>query len=233
MRLPALPWPESIYQFDVPRLSSESLARIATDLFARVWRTALDEPGFALIRLVAAPASLDLRKAMLDLAEVMPERFIPERLGRFDQQGTSRFHRDGAPPRSLLILGYEPSPVASRLFIADAHRAAWEAGLAIDRFLAAFNPMLAEGEAKLGPYVTELAIRSQEPVIVVINNSLVPFEPGSMNPLGVLHRAEVPNPNPSAVRVINSIGLMPADTPDWKPKDVASIRHFLTRQDLD
>ena len=105
--------------------------------------------------------------------------------------------------------------------------------VAIDVFLAGFNPMLAEGEARLRPYVTELAVPSQEPFIVVINNSLVPFEPGNRNPLGVLHRAEVASPDPSATRVINSMGLMPGDTSGWRPKDAASIRHFLNRQDLD
>jgi hypothetical protein len=170
---------------------------------------------------------------MFDLAEVMPEQFIPERLGRFDQQVTSKFHRDGAPPQSLLILGYESSSVRSRMFVADAHRAAFESGFGITEFVAAFNPMLPEGAARLRPFVTELAIPPQESFIVVINNSLLPFVPGAANPLGVLHRADVPAPDPSTIRVINSVGMMPVATSDWNPKDATAISHFLTRQDLD
>ncbi|WP_156345023.1 hypothetical protein [Verrucomicrobium spinosum] len=48
-------------------------------------------------------------------------------MGRFDQQNTTRLHLDGAPARSFLMLGYEPTSVRSEFCIADYSRCA-EAG---------------------------------------------------------------------------------------------------------
>jgi hypothetical protein len=206
---------------------------LAAHVFRRVWRTSLDEPGFAVLRFERAVTSKELRRAMCDLYRAMPVQFVPERLGRFDQQVSSRFHRDGAPPASLLLLGYEPSTVGSRLFVADAHRAAVAAGLEIGAFLAAHNPMFPVGETKLGPFVTELVAPRGESYIVAMNNSLMPLDGGKSNPLGLLHKAIVTAPDPTGTRVINSIGLMVAGDPAGTPKSAADLDHFLTRDDLD
>lgn len=221
------PWPEAMYRFDVP--AAGGVAAVGAGVFRRVWRTTLDEPGFAVVRFAGPVDSHALRRAMLGLVGAFPVRFAPERLGRFDQQVTSRFHRDGAPPASLLVLGYEASAVRSRVFVADAPRAAEDVGLGIADYLARFNPILPAGEEALRAYTTELAVPAGEPYLVVLNNSLVP-EGG---PLGVLHKAEVPEPNPAAARVINSAGLMLAG--DWAgvPLPPAAVDRFLTRNDLD
>src|SRR4051794_37084172 len=96
---------------------------VGAEVFARVWRTAFDQPGFEVVRFAEPPDSHLLRKAMFGLATAFPVPFAVERLGRFDQQVSSKFHRDGAPAASFLLLGYEPSPVRSRIFIADSSRA--------------------------------------------------------------------------------------------------------------
>ncbi len=225
----APPWPESAYRFDPP--DQEDIRAVAVGIFRRVWRTALDEPGFAVVRFAGPVDSHTLRRAMLRLVEAFPMRFVPERLGRFDQQVTSRFHRDGAPPASLLVLGYEASAVRCRVFVADAHRAARDAGLGVTEFLGRFNPMLPPGEAALRAYTTELAVPDGEPYLVVLNNSL--FEVGGGRPLGVLHKAEVPEPDPAAARVINSAGLMLAGDPAGTPLPADAVEPFLTRTDLD
>lgn len=210
-------------------------------LLSRVWRSSLDQPGFALVRFAAPIASRGLRRTMLAVADIFGDiaaeegkpRFVPERLGRFDQQVSSRFHRDGAPAASLLLLGYEPTTVRSRVFVADAHRAALDAGLGIREYLAAFNPMFPAGEARLRPFVAEVEIPYGEAHILAINNSLLPYEPGGSNPLGVLHKAVIPDADPAASRVINSMGLMLTGDPSATPKDPAAVEHFLTRDDLD
>jgi hypothetical protein len=213
----------------------------AGEVYRRVWRTTLDEPGFALVRFTAPAPSRSLRVAMFELAWRLGEaagaegrpRFVPERLGRFDQQVSSRFHRDGAPPASLLILGYEPTTVRSHVFVADAHRAALDAGLGIREYLAAFNPMFPAGEGRLRPFVTAVPVPHGEAHVLVINNSLLSLEPGVSNPLGVLHKAVIPEADPSASRVINSMGLMLEGDPSAAPKLPAAVEHFLTRTDLD
>lgn len=228
---PAPPWPEAVYRFDVPHPLPTDLAPLAEVVFRRVWRVALEEPGFALVRFGGPVESSALRRFLIDLAAAIPLNFAPERLGRFDQQVSSRFHRDGAPPASLLILGYEASRVRSRVFAADAERAAVAAGLPVNEFLAAHNPMTPSGEARLWPVATELATPVNEPFVVVLNNSLLP--PGQDRVYGVLHRAEVPEPDVNATRVINSVGLMRAGDPAGDPKPADAVAHFLTRTDLD
>jgi hypothetical protein len=228
---PAPPWPEAAYRVDLP--DPDDIRAAAAGVFRRAWRVTLNEPGFAVVRFAGPVASHALRRAMLRLVEAFPARFVPERLGRFDQQVTSRFHRDGAPPASLLVLGYEPSAVRSRVWVADAHRAARDAGLGITDYLARFNPMLPAGEAALRPYTTELAVPHGEPYLVVLNNSLFPDGGDGYRPLGVLHKAEVPDPDPVAARVINSAGLMIAGDPDGLPLPAAAVEQFLARTDLD
>ena len=186
-----------------------------------------------IIAFKSAVSSLELRRAMVRLFEAMPVPFVPERAGRFDQQVTSRFHRDGAPPASLLLLGYEPTTVRSRLFVADPHPAAAKAGLGVVDFLAVHNPMFPAGEARLWPFVTEVVLPPGEPCIVAINNSLVPDTAPGPHPLGLLHKAEVPTPDPTASRVINSLGLMLVGDPAGTPLAPGTLQQFLTRTHLD
>jgi hypothetical protein len=106
------------------------------DVFRRVWRFTSDLPGWAVLVPSRPVESGELRRAMWDLLEHFSAEavavglppFAVERLGRFDQQASTRFHRDGGPAASLLLLGYESSPVESRFFVADAWRAAAERG---------------------------------------------------------------------------------------------------------
>jgi hypothetical protein len=205
------------------------IAAAAPEVSARVWRTALDQPGYALLRFPRTVSSHELRSAMVELVGAFPVKFVPERFGRFDQQVSSKFHRDGAPPASLLVLGYEPTAVFSRFWIADSSAAARAAGMSLKDYLAAHNPMFPAGEENLAPFVTELALPQGEAFLVVVNNSLLPL--GAGNPLGVLHKAVIPSPDLSGRRVINSIGFTPLAEGVGLPG--AELERFLTRDDLD
>src|SRR5262245_7439710 len=97
-------------------------------------------------------------------------------MARFDQQETTKFHLDGAPDASMLMLGYEPSSVRSRLFLADYTRATFDLGIAPQQFLQEFNPMYRRGEKLLSRYVTELPQPADGHArILLINNSSLPF----------------------------------------------------------
>lgn len=221
------PWPEATYRFDAA--DPDGVRAVAAGVSRRVWRSTLDDSGFAVIHFAAAVDSHALRRAMFRLVEAFPVPCVAERLGRFDQQVTSRFHRDGAPPESLLVLGYEASAVRSRVFVADAHRAARDAELGVAEFLARFNPMLPAGEGVLRAYTTELVVPSGKPHLVVLNNSLLPDGPT----FGVLHKAEVPEPDPAASRVINSAGFTLPGDPAGTPLPPGAVERFLSRTDLD
>lgn len=211
-------------------LHIDHMSPISLDVFRRVWRSTLDQPGFALLRFTSKVSSRELRRAMVELVDAFPIRFVPERFGRFDQQVSSKFHRDGAPPASLLVLGYEPTSVRSRFWIADSSAAAHHAGMNLKDYLATHNPMFPAGEEKLAPFITELDLPHGEAFLVVVNNSLLPFDGG--NPLGVLHKAVIPSPDPTGRRVINSIGFTP-QTDDVFGLPHAECERFLRRDDLD
>ena len=140
------------------------------------------------------------------------KRFNYRSMGRFDQQTTTKFHLDGAPPESLLMLGYEPSKVRSRLFLADYSRCAFDLGIEPQRFLNELNPMFQKGETALADYITELP----QPKdgcwrILLINNGSLPFTDSRTNTLGVMHKAEIITPNDAESRIVNSMMLTTAD----------------------
>ncbi|VTR94595.1 Uncharacterized protein OS=Planctomyces limnophilus (strain ATCC 43296 / DSM 3776 / IFAM 1008 / 290) GN=Plim_4010 PE=4 SV=1 [Gemmata massiliana] len=217
---------------ELPLLNPDDVLATAPEAFRRVWRSGLDQPGFTLLRLARKVNSHELRRAMVELVAAFPVAFVAERFGRFDQQVSSKFHRDGAPPASLLVLGYEPTRVRSRFWIADASAAAVRAGVSLTEYLAAHNPMFPAGEAELAPFITEVGLPRGESFIVVVNNSQLPFDPGAGNPLGVLHKAVIESPDPTGCRVINSIGFTPhKEGVSGLPP--AELERFLFRDDLD
>lgn len=209
-------------------------------LFRRVWRTTLLEPGWAVLVPDEPVDSFTLRREMvrvLDDLSAEAERsglppFVVERVGRFDQQVSTRFHRDGGPAGSLLLLGYEPSRVASQFFVADAARAAEAAGMGVNAFLTANNPLRPASEDALAGVIEEVSWPADRGAIVIVNNSLFPDgEPG--RPLGLLHKGLIAHPDPTASRIINSIGAMPADEPGRVPLPASEVEAFVSRAGLD
>ncbi len=185
-------------------------------VFHLVWRFDFGAPGFCAIDCGSSLDSRTLRSWMVALKDRLSEIALRRgtgsfgylSLGRFDQQVTTKFHRDGAPERSLLMLGYEPSKVRSRLFLADHTRAAFDLGVTPQRFLRDFNPMSEKGEKALGGYVSEAPQPAEgHSRIVLVNNSSLPFDEGRANPLGVLHKAVIDTPDDSERRIINSTML--------------------------
>ena len=200
------------YVFDVVESGEQRLAVKAEGGLDAVWRFDFSAPGFCLLDLGLAVDSHELRALMLRLREQLSEvgsrtygvRFVYRSLGRFDQQETTRFHLDGAPDQSLLMLGYEPSKVHSRLSLADYSRCAYDLGTEPKRFLDEFNPMYRKGEQLLGRYVTHLPQPEENHSrILLINNSSLPYTETRTNPLGVLHKAEIVNPDESEQRIVS------------------------------
>ena len=219
----------------------DAFAFDATRLFREVWRTTLDQPGWAVLVPPEPFDSLGIRREMLRLLDALSAEavqvgeppFVPERLGRFAQQVTTKFHRDGAPPDSLLLLGYEPTTVPSRLFVADAHRAAVAAGVGVNAYLSANNPMFPAGEQVLEPFVSEVVWLHGRGAIVVVNNSLFPDDASPGHPLGLLHKGVIVTPDPTARRVINSVGAMPEGSAGRGRVPEEEVKRFAVRTELD
>jgi hypothetical protein len=185
--------------------------------FGVVWRFDFDAPGFCLLDAGPGIDSHSLRQAMLTMKERMSDlcaqrsgrRLLFRSMARFDQQETTKFHLDGAPEQSMLMLGYESSQVHSRLFLADYTRAAYDLGITPQQFLQDYNPMYRRGEELLARYVTELP--QPEPGharILLINNSSLPFTEARTNPLGVMHKAIIVTPDEAERRIVNSTMLV-------------------------
>jgi hypothetical protein len=140
---------------DVSRLGSEptALQQLADRMAALTFRTDVTQPGFALVNLGPDLAPTDFRRLLLDLAAALdaahqrdfgrPLHFVS--MSQFDQQVTTRAHLDGGPVESLLLLGYEPSAVESRLFLVDYTRCALDHGMTPRRFLDEVNPAFGRG----------------------------------------------------------------------------------------
>jgi hypothetical protein len=195
---------------------------LAEKVLDRVWRADFHAPGFCLLDLGAQSNSHTLRSRMVTLKGRLSEigirrtgsPFVYRSMGRFDQQETTKFHIDGAPAESMLVLGYEPSRVRSRLFLADYSRCAFDLGMEPQQFLRDFNPMFRKGEELLRRHVTELPKAEEGHYrILLINNSSLPFTEARRNPLGVMHKAEIINPTAAERRIVNSIMLVTAAGP--------------------
>ena len=191
---------------------------MAEVVFKRVFRSDLSLPGFAIWVLPAGVVSRELRRSMVALKECLSDLHAAQwgepleylSLGRFDQQNSTKLHLDGAPERSFLMLGYEPTSVRSEFQIADFSRCACDLGLSPAEFMQQHNPMFTNGDELLRGYVSTITNWHEDcPRIVIINNSLSnPGAPGAT--YGVLHGASIPVPDPQASRIINSTMIAPS-----------------------
>ncbi len=229
---------EDRYLFDIPGSPQDLLAAKAGAIFEAVWRTDFSAPGFCLLDLDGGVGSHDLRSLMIRLKERLGEvairrggePFVFRSLGRFDQQETTKFHLDGAPERSLLMLGYEPTNVRSRLSLADYSRCAFDLRIEPRRFLDEYNPMYRRGEELLTRYVTDLPQPADgHSRILLINNSSLPYTEARTNPLGVLHKAEIIDPDESERRIVNSIMLAAGE-----PEEISdeALRAFVATEEI-
>lgn len=213
---------------------NESPRVVAETVYHQVFRTDFSQPGFALIDLGPDFGSEQQRQLMIALKNEFSRlegthrgrELIYQSLTRFDQQVTTKPHRDGGPEESILMLGYEPSLIESRLEITDYSKCAHDLGMAPAEFLDRFNPMFSAGRDRLATYATpihDFGHRSFQ--IVIINNSMKPFGAGLV---GVLHTATIMNPNPDLRRVINSTMIAAVPQGEGGGCDAEEQNDFLT-----
>lgn len=210
MQSESLAWP-----IDAICLNRDALniADLAPDVYRRTCRTDFSEPGFCLINLGSQIDSHELRKTMVGLKRELTAIHERERgetlqylsLGRFDQQNSTKPHRDNGPAECMLMLGYEPTEVQSALAISDYSRCASDRGMTPTEFLAEYNPMFQAGYEILRPYTTQIpCFSSSDYQIVCINNSCAPCSEAQPAWQGVLHTATILTPDARQRRMINS-----------------------------
>ncbi len=205
--------------------TSHSPSDFANSVYHRVFRTEFNQPGFALINLGPDYGSESQRQLMIDLKNEFDRlerrhrrrNLMYQSLTRFDQQVTTKPHRDGGPDESILMLGYEPSLIESRVELSDYSKCAHDLGMTPAEFLDQFNPMFPDGQNRLSGYVTPIDdFDNTSFQILLINNSMKQIGEGLV---GVLHTARIINPNPDFRRVVNS--TMIASLPQGNGEDVS------------
>lgn len=212
--------------------------KLTATLFHQVCRTGWDQAGFSLLRLGSDWGSRPQRQLMLDildelsaLCEARPggKPLQALSMSRFNQQATTRPHRDGGPAESLLLLGYEPTLVESRLSLADYSKCARDMGLSPAEFLDRHNPMFSGSTDLLAEYITHLVeFDPSQFQILLINNSCADFDEQTPHWQGVLHQATISQPREDAVRVVNSIQLTPMTSAEISPITADERKRFLT-----
>jgi hypothetical protein len=162
-----------------------------------VFRTSPAQPGYAYYLPNGTQPLTQIMQEILDaISPYHPQLFAFVHQETFDQQNTTRFHRDGGPDNSYLLLGYEPSLVPSTLRIADGWRAASQRGESIEDFFAAYPMLSPDLGTVLSFYTTTIsAFDHTRPFIVLINNNVKS---------GVLHQATIEEANSDATRTIHS-----------------------------
>ncbi len=181
--------------------------------YKNVFRTDFTLPGFVVFDFGTDSTSEKLRTLMVELKNGLSTRLTNDRnlklnyqwLGRFDQQESTKFHRDNAADQSFLMLGYEPTKIKSRLLLADFMQYAASINISQEEYFEKYNPIFMDGERLIQPYITEVENFDESTFkIVLINNSC------SSDTLGVLHNAIIVNKNKTFERVINSMMICSA-----------------------
>ncbi|MDB5338042.1 MAG: hypothetical protein JWN70_3661 [Planctomycetaceae bacterium] len=224
-------------------LTSHSAAivdlELATTVYRLTCRTDFETPGFALINLGPNCDSITLRSWMVQLKDRLDElhqrqagdHIVAVWLGRFNQQITTKFHLDGGPDASLLMLGYEPTTVTSQIRLADVSQCAASFQLTPEEFMDRHNPMFPAGEELLRPFITDISRANSDHFhILLVNNSrqsLTDHAPGWQ---GVLHQAIMMQPQPGARRVVNSMMLAVGDPATDALTDVNRQDYLTTDQ---
>jgi hypothetical protein len=189
-------------------------AALASAIAPELFRTSLDRPGFAHLLLGTGLTPPAFRVLLVDVGRALAahyERRFGEALrfvsiSRFDQQAATRPHRDGGPDASALLLGYEPTPVRSRVFLIDYTRAAADRYMTPLDYLDCCNPAFGGDGAPLEPYTAEVtAFDVAQYQLLCVNNSCLPLQEGERGMLGLLHHAVIEAPEPGRSRVVNSI----------------------------
>ncbi|NBB88258.1 MAG: hypothetical protein GVX96_00520 [Bacteroidetes bacterium] len=204
--------------------------------FEDVFRTQTSKPGFCLLDLGPNVSSFRLREVMVMMKKNLSsltkaqwgKSLRYEWLGRFDQQVDTKYHRDNAPNQSFLMLGYEPTDIESKLYIADYVQFSLDRGIAPAHFFERYHPMYTDLEDLLKPYVSQVKPFDKESFkIILINNS---SGQAPCDTLGVLHRAQMVNPDLQKSRVVNS--MMISMGSESRRLDKKAEKNFLITTDV-
>ncbi|HAA19323.1 MAG TPA: hypothetical protein DCP28_11330 [Cytophagales bacterium] len=151
-------------------------------------------------------------------------------MGRFSHQHTSQFHRDSAHPHSFLMLGYEPTAVDSRVYVADFSKLIEQHGIPLATYFGGSQEVNVAAEApSIAPYVTELTPFPKDHYRLLVLNNSKSFQKPTF---GMFHRGEVQQKQSAEDRIINSIMLYMANPEEEEQHTQQDISNFVNTQQV-
>lgn len=202
-------------------------------LFRDVIRDTTDRPGFYYKDLGRDIDSKFFRKLMIELKERLSEhckKQINKQLNyhwmsRGNHRNSSKFHIDSATDQSILMLGYEPTTVESKVLLADYTKYLEDTGQSVqDYFSNALNGTYGPDDDKLKPYVSELSPFPKEHYrIVIINNS----RSFGQKTFGVFHRGEVYENFNQSDRVVDALMISICEVGTEEIHEEHAINNFV------
>ncbi len=185
--------------------------------YENVFRSTLSQPGYVVLDFGPEFDSRQLRKRMvalkkaleLKIEKILGGHLSYQWLGRFDQQGNTKFHIDNAQDYSFLMLGYEPSEVRSELYFLDYPQYASDHGMSLDTFFDRFDPLDPSNQTKIESYKKQVSpwIEGHYKIVLVNNCNGKQDQDLNIPGLGVFHKAVVPDQDATKTRVVNSMML--------------------------
>ncbi len=187
------------------------------NIYKEVFRQSTINSGFCYFDFGKEIDSESFRQIMVNLKKSISEtcktklnkKLIYQSIGRFNHQNTSRFHRDTAENHSFLMLGYEPTKVDSKVYVADYSKYIEVHNIPLlNYFENDESTNTIENYDGLEPYITELnPFYKNHFRLLILNNSKSFTE----KTYGVFHRGEIPNEVEQENRVLNYMMLHLSD----------------------
>lgn len=130
-----------------------------------VFRNSTNQPGFCFWDFGNQIESKTFRQRMVDLKNGLSnlcnsqlnKQLNYQSVGRFNHQHTSKLHRDTANEYSFLMLGYEPTKVHSKVYVADYSKYIETMNISLEAFFEGDRDAnLINNNSVLNSFVTEL-----------------------------------------------------------------------------
>ncbi len=202
-------------------------------IYKSVFRHSTEQAGFYYQDFGTNMNSISFRQKMVELKDglskictiPMQKQLNYQGIGRFNQQHSSRFHRDSAPEHTFLILGYEPTKVQSKVFIADYTKYIENHDQSLASFFGGTEDVnTIENDHLIESYVTELTPFPKNHYRLVVLNNSKSFKEKTF---GVFHRGKILKKIENENRILNYMMLKLCDEHQEEDYDQEAIINFI------
>lgn len=209
------------------------------DIYDAVFRDSTNQPGFFFHDFGKQLDSKSFRQWMVELKNRLSDicgiraskQLNYQSLGRFNHQHSSGFHRDNTEEaHSFLMLGYEPTRVDSKVYVADYSKLIEEQNMSLETYFDRIkNVYTTNNDHLLSPYIFELAPFPKEHYRILLLNNNKSFEEKTF---GVFHRAEVAKSLKGDERVINYMMVYLCEKSSIEYHSPSDIEDFIMRENV-